>query len=512
MAQVAHGAGAGARAQDGGPPPASPVPAAWLPPGFRLTMDPDLRRIDDGTVLVGGSPLRLLRLTPEGGALLDRLADGEPLPPTIGAQRLGRRLLDAGMAHPRPGGCELGVEDVTVVIPVRDRPLGLEITLRSLAGVGSVVVVDDGSVNAHEAQEVVGARPPAVLLRHERPRGPGAARNTGWRASETPLVAFVDADCEPAPGWLAPLLVHFADPSVAACAPRVSSPPSPPTPQPPQSRWALATSSLAAYESARSPLDRGDREAPVRPRGRVPFVPTAAIVVRRRALVALDGFDEGLLVGEDVDLVWRLHAAGWTVRYEPAASVAHPPRTSLRRWLRQRFDYGTSAAPLAARHGCSVAPLAVSAWSVGAWGLVAAGAPAAGLGVATATTAFLALRLGALDHPWLTAARLAGGGHLHAGRSIAEAVRRSWWPLAALIAAGVPRSRRPVMAAMTLPLILDWPRGRIGLGLPGWTILRLLDDLAYGSGLWAGCARERSMRALLPDLSSWPGRGAAVER
>jgi hypothetical protein len=41
------------------------------------------------------------------------------------------------------------------------------------------------------------------------------------------------------------------------------------------------------------------------------------------------------------------------------------------------------------------------------------------------------------------------------------------------------------------------PRG----GLARFAALRLVDDVAYGAGVWIGCARERSVRALLPSLS-----------
>ena len=40
--------------------------AGLLPDGFRVALDPALRWAGDGTVLVGGSPNRLLRLTPAG--------------------------------------------------------------------------------------------------------------------------------------------------------------------------------------------------------------------------------------------------------------------------------------------------------------------------------------------------------------------------------------------------------------------------------------------------------------
>ena len=78
----------------------------------------------------------------------------------------------------------------------------------------------------------------------------------------------------------------------------------------------------------------------MRPGSRVSYVPTAALLVRRSALdsVAIDDaaipapghlagpgplssrgvFDPALRYGEDVDLIWRLHDAGWRVRYEPS--------------------------------------------------------------------------------------------------------------------------------------------------------------------------------------------------
>ena len=71
--------------------------------------------------------------------------------------------------------------------------------------------------------------------------------------------------------------------------------------------------------------------------------------------------DEQLAVGEDVDLVWRLHGGGWRVRYKPAALVRHDHRVAVSQWARRKFDYGASAAPLALRHPGSVPPAVTSA-------------------------------------------------------------------------------------------------------------------------------------------------------
>ena len=72
------------------------------------------------------------------------------------------------------------------------------------------------------------------------------------------------------PGWLDALLPHFADPAVGAVAPRI-------VPDEPGSTW------LARYEGASSTLDMGARASIVRPGSRVPYVPGAALVVRRAA-------------------------------------------------------------------------------------------------------------------------------------------------------------------------------------------------------------------------------------
>src|SRR3989442_11063531 len=87
---------------------------------------------------------------------------------------------------------------------------------------------------------------------------------------------------------------------------------------------------LAAYEAVSSPLDLGTREAVVRPRSPVAYVPTAALVVRRCVLETLSEFDEALPVGHDVDFIRRLLAPASTLRYEPRATARHPIRPSCR--------------------------------------------------------------------------------------------------------------------------------------------------------------------------------------
>jgi mycofactocin system glycosyltransferase len=460
-----------------------------LPAGFGITLDPGLRRLEGGRVLIGGSPLRLVRLSDAGCRTLDRLAAGATVPGPGAAARLARHLVAAGMAHPRPPRRPRGATaDVAVVIPVRDRPVGLA---RALAGVGpvaDVVVVDDGSVDAGSAAAVAAAAG-ARLLRADRPGGPAAARNRGLRATTAPLVAFVDSDCELPARWLEGLLPHLDDPLVGLVAPRVAAP-----------RPAPDDGPLARYEWVRSPLDMGPAEAAVRAGGTVPYVPAAVLLVRREAALAAGGFDPTLRVGEDVDFVWRLAAAGWEARYEPAVRVTHAPRPHLGAMLRRRAAYGTSAAALSRRHPGRLAAARLAPSAALGWTLLLCRRPGPALGLATVATLRLGARLRPLGHPWREAARLGAGGHLATARLLADQVMRTWWPAAVAAAVRSRRARRALVLCALLPPLLEWRERRPPLDPVRYCALRAADAAAYGAGVWLGCVRERTAGPLLPRL------------
>jgi mycofactocin system glycosyltransferase len=464
-------------------------PDDGVPEGWSLALDPSARRAGDGRVLIGGAPTRLLRLTEAGARWLDSVVAGARVPGSAGHRRLARRLVDVGLAHARPpGGDGTACPDVAVVIPVRDMAAGLAATLRSLPEVGEIVVVDDGSADPGALRSASGD---ATVLRHDRSLGPAAARERGWRATTMPIVAFVDAEVEAASvDWLARLRRFLDDGSLAAVAPRV------------QASGGEAPGWLAAYDRVRSSLDLGARPAAVRPGSPVAYVPTTALLVRRDALEDVNGFDTRLRVGEDVDLVWRLHRSGWRVRYEPSVEVRHPSRATLAGWVRQRVAYGTSAALLARRHGAAAAPLTLSRWTAATSAAVVLGHPVVGAGIAAGSAAALTPKLDGVEHPWREAARIVASGQASSARHLAEALRRPWWPLAALLGIRVRRLRPLLVAAAVLPNVLEAAAVPSEVGRVRYALLRLADDVAYGAGVWIGCFRDRSVRALLPSLAS----------
>src|SRR3954447_5122307 len=110
-----------------------------------LVFDPSARRLQDGRVLIGGQPARMLRLTRAGAELVDAWRAGAEIGSGDGARRLAERLIAAGLAHPRPDPGAFTPADVAVVIPVRDRPGELAACLARVGPCREIVIVDGGS-------------------------------------------------------------------------------------------------------------------------------------------------------------------------------------------------------------------------------------------------------------------------------------------------------------------------------------------------------------------------------
>ena len=473
--------------QSQSPSPAPPSAARnRLPEGFVVELGRRVRVFDRGRTLAGGVPPRVAHLSERARSMLR----GRRLRVTDAAsERLADRLLGMGMADPVVAELPpVDLSEVTVVVPVKDRPRELDRMLAALAGKVAAIVVDDASGDPAAIARVA-ARHGAELVALPRNLGPAGARNAGLARVRTPYVAFVDSDVVAEPEALALLLRHFHDPLVAAVAPRVLG---------------LETGSanwISRYEAARSSLDLGPIAAPVHPRSLVGWVPSACLVGRVAALG--DGYAEDMRVGEDVDLVWRLVSRGLRVRYEPAATVRHDHRTRLRAWLGRKAFYGSGGHDLARRHGPAVAPAALAPWSAAVLGLLLAqrrwSVPLAAA-VAAAVSVRLARRLPRSEHPLRLSAALTGLGLAGALGQGAGLLLRHWWPLSLIGCLFSRRVRRAVLIAGLWEGMAEYRKLAPDLDPARFLLARRLDDLAYGAGLWAGALRGRSIRCLLPTL------------
>lgn len=200
---------------------------------------------------------------------------------------------------------------VAVVVPSHGRGDRLHRLLGALAEQDlpdsdfEVVVVDDASPDGTKEvlaeAESSGTLPLRVLTQPVR-SGPAAARNLGWRSANAPVVAFIDDDCVPHPGWLRAGLAALDGQHRVAVGRTV----------PPADQLHLAGAPFARVmkvDSAR-------------------FFEACNVFYRRVDLVAAGGFDERFRrpSGEDTRLGLAVTAAGADDVFAGAAVVYHDVR------------------------------------------------------------------------------------------------------------------------------------------------------------------------------------------
>ena len=368
-------------------------------------------------MLLGGSPLRLFRIAERARDLVARWRTGAPVGSAKAAQLLARRLVSAGAFSPRPVGAAFGPPDVTVVVPVRDRPAQLDRLLGALDGL-ACVVVDDASADAGATKEIA-ERHGARFVGLASNVGPSGARNAGMAEGQQRArrVRRLRLRARGRDGSVRSSVI-----STTRWWPRWH-PGS--WPQRPGRR-----TRSARFEAVRSSLDRGTREGPVRPGSPIPFVPSAALLVRADVVAGPELFDAALRGGEDVDLVWRLAASGLG---RPLRAGEHRrarrPAATIGSFLARRAFYGTTAAPLARRHRGTLAPVHLSGWSLAVWVLASARRPVLALTTLAASIGILARRLtGLVRDPVVVATRIAGGGTARSALPALGGLARAWAP------------------------------------------------------------------------------------
>lgn len=451
----------------------------------RFIADSSWRRPEHGNVVLAGSPLTLFSLSKSGQTIAECIERAHPLPQ--GHEPLTERLLNAGAIHPIPSDDDkvrFSLNTVTAVIPAFIQTSQEAQTLKSLvascSSLNSTIVIDDCS--PHPLPDLGETR----VLRLDTNSGPATARNAGIAMVETEFIACIDVDVSISATTISQLLPYFADDKVALVAPRVKS---------------RATANVVGeYEVAASVLDMGDVEARVRAGTRVSYVPSAMLLCRATALRSVSSFDESLRSGEDVDLVWRLNDAGWSCRYQPQAVCSHAPRTALKEFAQQRMSYGESAAPLAKRHTGKLAPVRLNVWQASTWLFVVLGLPFVALGIAIVAGASSAKRLRKFPQLKSESINISVHGTAKSGLSVAHAFSRVWWPIALVLSIFSQRLRLLFITAALAPALYEWWTKRPHLDVVRFTLMKMLDNAAYGAGVWKGVIATRNVEPLVPSI------------
>ncbi|HJQ84932.1 MAG TPA: glycosyltransferase family 2 protein [Candidatus Binatia bacterium] len=199
--------------------------------------------------------------------------------------------------------------------------LGCVDSLRAERAVGDVLVVDNGS--REPVGDALGAR--GRCLRSAENLGYAGGANLGIRAAleaGADVVLLLNNDVRMHPGATAAALAALGeDARIAAVGPKVLAREDP-------SRLWLAWGDVTWRQSLVALRGAGRADGPAWSRARdVDWIAGCAMWMRRAALESVGLLDEAFFAyHEEVDWCARVRAAGWRVRYEPAAVVTHTGR------------------------------------------------------------------------------------------------------------------------------------------------------------------------------------------
>ncbi|HEY77303.1 MAG TPA: glycosyltransferase [Thermoflexia bacterium] len=214
---------------------------------------------------------------------------------------------------------------ISVVIPVHNGEETLEACLAALERQTvdrsryEVIVVDDGSTD--RTPEI--ARRHSVHLIRQEQAGPAVARNRGAEAARGQILLFTDADCIPAPDWIARMVAPFRDPEVVGAKGVYRTH---------QQGW-VPRFVQVEYE---------ERYRRMAGRERIDFVDTYSAAYRRDVFLANGGFDPLFPTPsvEDQEFSFRLARKGYRLVFVPDAVVYHRHDQNLAEYWRRKFRIG----------------------------------------------------------------------------------------------------------------------------------------------------------------------------
>jgi hypothetical protein len=84
---------------------------------------------------------------------------------------------------------------------------------------------------------------------------------------------------------------------------------------------------------------------------------------------------------------------------------------------------------------------------------------------------------------------------------LTQCATRHYWPVAALAAVMNRRARHVLITGAAIEGLIDYRRSGLRLNPLAYLLIRRLDDMAYGAGLWRGAIRDRTTAPLIPRLA-----------
>lgn len=224
--------------------------------------------------------------------------------------------------------------DLSVIVPCYNAADTLSEQLEALSnqkfsGSWEVIVSDNGSTdNTLGIAERFRCRLPNFrIVDASDHKGAAHARNVGAKAAYSKYLAFCDADDVVASGWVEAI------------------------------RRSLDRTELAASRFEGNKLNDPEvlkiRNCPQQKRlmnlrysAFLPFAGACGLAARRSDFFKLNGFDETLINGEDIDFCWRAQLQGMQLQFVPEAVVHIRMRSDLHGIYKQTVNNGYWTVPL----------------------------------------------------------------------------------------------------------------------------------------------------------------------
>jgi glycosyltransferase involved in cell wall biosynthesis len=280
---------------------------------------------------------------------------GQALLPVVGGRIDGDELRDALFYHADLGFWEQWLRDylgcvdewgtnstpptATVAVCTRDRPEDLRRCLEALMKLpddGQELLVIDNCPSTDATRRLVEEYPRVRYVREDRP-GLDVARNRALREAWHEVVAYIDDDAVPEPGWLRALLRNFNEERVL-CVTGLTMP------------LELETEAQEWFERYCS-FQRGFKRTVYDMTCLQPLAASRVgagvnMALRRSVLDLVGSFDETLDAGTpthsggDTEMFSRILSAGYRIVYDPSALSWHRHRRAWEALRKVIYGYG----------------------------------------------------------------------------------------------------------------------------------------------------------------------------
>jgi glycosyltransferase involved in cell wall biosynthesis len=188
-----------------------------------------------------------------------------------------------------------------------------------------IVMVDGNSTD--KTRDIVAKYPIKLLI--EKKEGPNVARNTGFKYTNSEIIAFTDSDCVVPKNWIKKIVENFGDSKIGCVGGNVRG---------------LDDNFLSKYaDNSIFPMIRTfKKRKELYSTGPFEGCPVGCnMSFRRDALEDVSGFDENIRYSfEEDELIERICKTGYKLILDPQVFVWHKHRSNLRDLLQQSFKYG----------------------------------------------------------------------------------------------------------------------------------------------------------------------------